>query len=146
MNTAVAQSELDHIATLADNAMAAAGGASTAVGMFLQIGDASLVREALEQARTARRHSEQILRRLLALGASHPAGVSGGDTLPLDMLDTPANRRFLAALEAAAEAGAEVDRERGWIDESGEPIGHGETLAGLALLARREIFGPEGKD
>lgn len=49
-------------------------------------------------------------------------------------------------LEAAVEAVAELDRERGRIDENGEPVGHGETIAGLALEMRREVFGPEGKD
>lgn len=142
----ITQTDLDHIAALADAAMLAAGGASTSAGMFLQIGDTAMVREALEEARKARKASEQILNRLIAMGAKRPGSAVAADALPLHLMDTPANRRYLAALEAAAEAGAAVDRERGWIDANGESTGHGETLAGLALLTRREVHGPEGRE
>jgi hypothetical protein len=66
--------------------------------------------------------------------------------LTLRLLDTPTARKYLAALKAAAGAGAKLDRERGWVDQDGEAIGHGETLGNMALAMRTEIFGPVGKE
>ena len=101
--------------------------------------------QAPQFAREAVRACEDALQRLLALGAdlSRPGFVPARDQLPLHLLDTPASRRLLASLEAAAEAAAEVDRERGWVHE-GEPCGYGETLQGLAATVRQEVEGPRG--
>ncbi|MBC8101532.1 MAG: hypothetical protein H7Z41_02955, partial [Cytophagales bacterium] len=65
---------------------------------------------------------------------------------PLALLDTPATRALLEALEAAAAAGAAVDRERGWIDADGRAVGFGETLDGMAEQLRAEVIGPTGRD
>jgi hypothetical protein len=86
------------------------------------------------------------LARLETIGATIP-GVAGTTptATPLHLLDTPASRRLLAALEEAAKAGAEVDRERGWMHH-GEPAGYGETLAGMALSLGLEVCGPVGRE
>jgi hypothetical protein len=146
VSSGVSQEDLDQLAALVSNAGNAAGFSALAAAYIFRTGDATRAREAYERAKEARDTADQALKRLLALGASRPGGQVARDTLPLELLDTPAARRYLAALEAAAEAGAELDRERGWLDENGEPVGHGETLAGLALEMRREVYGPEGKE
>jgi hypothetical protein len=104
--------------------------------------------QATEQARAAKKHCLTALEYLEALGARIP-GVEGAQPpapVRLEMLDTPANRRFHVALEAAAAAAAEVDRERGNVDRDGEPTGYGETLAGMAMTVGTEIYGPEGRE
>jgi hypothetical protein len=142
----VTVTDLERVAFLIGEAQTAAGFASLEVANAIQTGDTSNLRAAYEQAKQARTNAEQALNRLLSLGVARPGPAVARDALPLSLLDTPATRRLLAALEAAAEAGAAVDKERRWVDEDGEPVGHGETLAGMALVIRREIFGPEGRD
>lgn len=39
-----------------------------------------------------------------------------------------------------------MDRERGWIDGDGDPTGYGETLGGMALGLRVEVYGPKGRE
>jgi hypothetical protein len=103
-----------------------------------------------ERARALFRRSVETLHaalaRLEALGATIPgvAGTTPTET-PLHLLDTPASRRLLAALEEAAKAGADVDRERGWMHD-GEPAGYGETLGGMAMTLRIEVVGPVGRE
>lgn len=55
--------------------------------------------------------------------------------------DTPVARRFLTALEVAAQAGVALDRERGHVDADGEPIGRSVPLVRLVMEMRAEIFG-----
>ena len=55
---------------------------------------------------------------------------------PLELLNTPAVRRYIAALREAAEAGKEVDRER---DADGA---YSEWLEDYALGMEFEAFGP----
>lgn len=105
--------------------------------------------EAKRQAKTAREACTDAVTRLGAMGAKIP-GVEDAPTpaawvVPLNLLDTPATRRLLAVLEEAAAAGAEVDRERGWLDADGDPTGYGETYEGRALALRSEVFGPADK-
>jgi hypothetical protein len=38
-----------------------------------------------------------------------------------------------------------VDAERGWVDEDGEAIGWGETIGGMLLGLRREVYGAKGR-
>lgn len=146
MSTGVSQSELDKVAVLVNQA---ARFSSLAAKAAVQVkrGDTDSLSTAIDRASAANNAAELALRRLLALGAAHPGrGLAAVERLPLHLLDTPASRAFLSALEAAAEAGAELDRERGWVDADGEAIGHGETLTGMALAMRTEIFGPSGKE
>ena len=77
------------------------------------------------------------LQRLENMGA-RIVGITGqaAPTVPLHLLDTPATRILLAALEAATVAAEAVDRERG------NTVNFSETLEGIALGLRTEIFGP----
>jgi hypothetical protein len=134
-------------ATLSD--VAAAVGRAQEAGMLawsLAPSDPQRTREFLAKAKT---ECETAILFLRSMGAEPPTiggMVAGPADLPLRLLDTEASREYLAALEAAAAAGERLDRERGWIDAQGEAVGHGETLAGMALAMRTEIFGPAGKE
>lgn len=79
-----------------------------------------------------------------ALGARRPGLQVSRDTLPLELLNTPATRDLVAALETAHTIACQVDEERGWVDEDGEAIGFGETLGGMLLGLRREVYGAKG--
>lgn len=83
---------------------------------------------------------------LHAAGALLPAGRRSAEPVPLDLLDTPANRRLARALREAYEAAVEVDRERGTFDPD-EPM-DGPTAAPIVeLLAavELEVYGPTGR-
>ena len=54
----------------------------------------------------------QLETRLTQAGAERPASVSTRFTVPLELMDTPANRRYRGLLREAWEAGLAVDRER----------------------------------
>ena len=88
-------------------------------------------------AKKAAESCVQALQRLQNAGARLP-GITGqaAPTVPLHLLDTPATRALLAALEAATVAAEAVDRERG------NTVNFSETLEGMALGLRTEIFGP----
>ena len=63
------------------------------------------------------------------------------DSVPIDKLDTPANRRLLSALERAYETALDVDEER-W-----PGIGTNGMAQGLEMELRRvrlEVLGPAG--
>ena len=98
------------------------------------------------------RHCREVTDGMIAKAAGITQALSFGEQradrqVPAPhLLDTPANRRLLAALDAAVEAANEVDRERGWIDADGASVGIGETLAGMALTTSVEVFGPGGRD
>lgn len=79
-----------------------------------------------------------------SLGARRPGLQVARDTLPLELLSTPATRALVEALETAHTIACQVDEERGWIDEDGEAIGFGETLGGMLLGLRREVYGARG--
>ena len=100
-------------------------------------------REALEHVMRARQTAWTTYRSMLDAGAAPVESYGVPSPVPLHLLDTPATRRLLAALEAATEAANDVDRERGWLHE-GEPAGWGETLAGMAYTLRVEVEGPAG--
>ena len=57
-----------------------------------------------------------------------------------------ARLNMMYALNQSAQAGAEVDRERGWIEADGAAVGFGEQLAGIALEVLTEALGPSGRD
>jgi len=75
----------------------------------------------------------------------HPASVAAGG-VPLRLLDTPAVRELLEGVEALVAKAAAVDRERGWVDRDGDPIGWAESLHGMAIRLRMEAEGPKGRD
>jgi hypothetical protein len=64
---------------------------------------------------------------------------AAGLQVPLDLLDTPANRRLLAALEVAWTAAREVDYERGYGDD-----GPAQDLEDWVAGTKEEIYGPAG--
>ena len=64
---------------------------------------------------------------------------SAGLEVPLHLLDTPANRRFLDALRDAAQTGLEVDRERGYGED-----GPNQVLWEMVNETRQEVFGARG--
>lgn len=98
-----------------------------------------LLAEALEHAQTAHTLLVDVL------GAKRPGLSVGRDSVPLEKLSTPASRTLVEALEVATRAAEEVDQERGWIDEDGEPIGFGELLGGILLGLTREVYGARGR-
>jgi len=83
------------------------------------------------------------LQRLENMGAQI-VGITGmpAPTIPLHLLDTPATRALMDALEAATLAAEAVDRERGNVHPDGTPSGFAETIGGMALGLRTEVFGP----
>jgi hypothetical protein len=90
-------------------------------------------------------HAQTALDLLISsLGARRPGLQVARDTLPLELLSTPATRALVEALEAAHAIACQVDVERGWIDEDGEAIGFGEALGGMLLGLRREVYGARG--
>ncbi len=72
-------------------------------------------------------------------GASPGNGASRPPDVPLELLDTPANRRLARILEEAVEAAKAVDRERGYGDDG--PAG---VLEMYAEQVRTEVHGPAG--
>lgn len=92
--------------------------------------------------RQAKEHALSAERLLIAAGAARPSGTGLRDSVSLHLLDTPATRQLVAALEAATLAARAVDMERGWVDEEGRPCGIGETLGALYLEWRVEVEGP----
>ena len=139
------QDGLDRAARHVREAHKMAGGAQVLAATAHRAEDPpATMAEVTELARLSGEASATALRLLIALGAARPGPAVATDALRLDQLDTPASRRLLSALEAAAEAGAALDRERGWVDADGDPIGHGEHLGGLVLAMRTEIYGPKG--
>lgn len=73
--------------------------------------------------------------------------------VPLDKLDTPANRALLAALESVVQLAEKVDAERGLSVDEADRLGPNDTL-GIDLAEQinqirarvsLEIHGPKGK-
>jgi hypothetical protein len=138
--------ELNHLATLADQVQRGIAEVQVGMGAAYHLRTLDTLPRLVQEADKANDTARSIVRRLIAMGASRPGKPAPVDTLPLELLDTPATRRLVEALETAASAAADVDRERGWIDADGEPSGIGETLAGLLYQWRRDVYGPSGKD
>ena len=118
MSRGIDLAELDRVAAQVAEAGNAAAFCANAIVAARRMNQPELLDRALTDARRAMETADTALVRLRALGASTGPTVAR-DTLPLELLDTEASRRYLAALEAAAEAGAILDRERGWVDANG---------------------------
>jgi hypothetical protein len=73
------------------------------------------------------------------LDVSEISPMEAGLQVPLHLLDTPANRRYLEALVEAHACALEVDRERGYGND-----GPAQDLEDLCCEVRMEIFGPGG--
>jgi hypothetical protein len=157
-----AAGDVKDVQRVADLVMRAQDGAAVAGALIGRVGHAKVSEAdqaaAAVQARDlclkAKDDCRDALTRLEAMGAEmrgpggsepHPASVAAGG-VPLRLLDTPAVRELLAAVEAAAEKAEAVDRERGWVDGDGDPIGWAESLRGMAIRLRMEAEGPRGLD
>ena len=75
-------------------------------------------------------------------GAPMPEEIEPAPAVPIDLLNTRATRRFVAALEAAIEAAREVDRER-HPEADDDVTGFG--LVELLVKWREEVYGPDGR-
>ena len=138
---------LDGVQRVADLVNRAQSAAALAGALARRAGAA----EAADQARVSFEACRDAQRRLEAMGAilAGPEGMPAPDrfaAVPLRLLDTPAGRELLAALDAAAEAAGALDRERGWTDPDGSPCGWAESVGGLAEKLRLEIDGPTGRE
>ncbi len=130
----IPQTELDSLRTLAVKIKQAGSQAMRTVGH-----DQALRLEELMSL------AAQLETRLTQAGAERPStAVSTRFTVPLELMDTRANRRKAEKLREAWEAALEVDRER-----YGEKIGtDGEAQMIEMLLAdcEQEIGGPAGRE
>ncbi len=82
--------------------------------------------------------------RLDRAGAEAPAAAPANrHQVPLDLLDTPANRKYADALRAAWEAGLAVDRER--YGESIGTDGCAQVIEMVLADVEMEIYGPAGR-
>ena len=127
----VPQNELNSLRTLAAKIKQAGSQAMRATGLKQ--------RERLEDVQ---RLAAQMETRLEQAGAERPAVVAAPLTVPLALLDTPANRRYAQALREAWEAGLAVDRER-----YGEKIGTDGCAQVIEMVladVEEEIGGPVG--
>ena len=86
--------------------------------------------------------TSQMQTRLEQAGAEPPAGKSPTPYVPLELLDTPANRRYARALREAWEAGLAVDRER--YGESIGTDGCAQVIEMVLADVEEEIGGPVG--
>lgn len=76
-------------------------------------------------------------------GAQRPAGHAPRPSVPLHLLDTPANRRYLSALQEAWECALAVDRER--YGESIGTDGCAQVIEMVLADVQEEVSGPVGK-
>lgn len=101
---------------------------------------------ALEETGTAQQSNNRLFQQLLRAGADDPHPLASvyrerKEAVTLQQMTSPANRRLAALLREAAEAAAEVERERGadaWLSE---------VLSDYAEGTEEEIHGPaSGRD
>lgn len=114
-------------------------GALYGLARDLAAGRVGAARDKVQQADDAAR---RLALALEASGADRPAGTVRPPGVPLPLLDTPANRRYLEKLREAWEAGLAVDRER-----YGEDIGTDGEAQVIEMLIKdkeTEIHGPVG--
>ena len=74
-----------------------------------------------------------------AAGAALPSGAPQGLQVPLELLNTPASRKYARLMREAYEAAREVDHERGYGDD-----GPADVLEGFAEAAEMDVCGPAG--
>lgn len=101
-------------------------------------GHSEAVKEILTQTASA---AARMGIRLERAGADRPDSLPPRREVPLALLDTPANRRYMRALQTAYEAGKEVDAERYGPHEDGPAAGGVELLM---MNVELEVMGPAG--
>lgn len=146
MTSGIKQADLDKLAALVNEARHNMASTQVSLAAAYHLNDHAVLPRLVVQAQKASRLAESAVVRLVALGAKRPGVPVAADALSIHLLDTPETRRLLAALDAAVDAAALVDRQRGWVDADGESTGWGETLAGLAFELRQEVEGTPGRD
>lgn len=127
----IAQNELNSLRTLAAKIKQAGSQAMRTVG-----------HRQGEQLQDLMGMAAQMETRLEQAGAERPALVAAPMTVPLALLDTPANRRYARALREAWEAGLAVDRER--YGESIGTDGCAQVIEMVLADVEQEIGGPAG--
>lgn len=127
----VPQNELNSLRTLAAKIKAAGGQAMRSVG-----------REQGQHLEDVQQLAAQLETRLDQAGAQRPAFVVTPTAVPLELLDTPANRRYALLLRDAWEAGLAVDRER--YGESIGTDGCAQVIEMVLADVEEEIGGPVG--
>ena len=105
----------------------------------LAAGNTNAARHTLEQTEDAAR---RMALRLEQAGAQRPEGHQPPPEVPLHLLNTPANRRYVETLHAAWEAGKAVDRERFGADIGTD--GPAQAVERLLAEAEEELHGPVG--
>lgn len=127
----IAQSELNALRTLAAKIKAAGSQAMRTTGL-----------KQGERLEDVQRLAAQMETRLEQAGAERPAVVAAPMTVPLALLDTPTNRRYLETLRACYAAALAVDRER-----YGEGIGTDGCAQAIEMVladVEEEVGGPVG--
>lgn len=125
----VTQNELDALRALAGRCKAQTQQAHRAPSI--------LAGDMLEQLQ---RDLAQLETRLEQVGAQRPLQAPQPVSVPLDKLDTPANRRYAERLREAWEAGLAVDRER--YGESIGTDGCAQVIEMVLADVEEEIGGP----
>ena len=107
----------------------------------LNTGNTAHARQVVEQTEEAAR---QMAMQLERAGADRPDAPppSFESGVPLHLLDTPANRRYLETLRACYEAALAVDRERYGADIGTD--GRAQIIEGVLADVEEEIGGPVG--
>ena len=127
----VPQNELNSLRTLAAKIKAAGSQAMRSVG-----------RDQGQRLEEVQQLAAQMETRLEQAGAQRPGTLATMNLVPLALLDTPANRRYLEALRVAYEAGLAVDRER--YGESIGTDGCAQVIEMVLADVEQEIDGPVG--
>ena len=125
----IAQNELNSLRTLAAKIKQTGSQAMRTVGL-----------KQGEQMKELMGLAAQMETRLDRAGAERPAVVAAPMTVPLALLDTPANRRYVRDLRTAWESALAVDRER-----YGENIGTDGCAQAVEMIladAEQELHGP----
>lgn len=73
-------------------------------------------------------------------GADRPGSLPAPPDVPLQLLDTPSNRRLLATLQEAYSAALAVDRER-YGSQDGPAA---QAVSELVAMVEMEVYGPQG--
>ena len=138
-NVPIDQSQLDRTTRTADLAVRSVLDA----GERLAAGD--LV-SAEQHVRDANEASQSVYLALVRAGGSAGSGSVAPQALDLALLDTPAARRLLDALQFAVACAQDVDAERGWVLPSGEGCGLVDTIGDITEALRQQVEGPKGRD
>ena len=127
----VSQNELNSLRSLAARIKGAGSQAMRSVG-----------REQGERLEDVMSLSAQMETRLEQVGAERPGTIAFPSSVPLALLNTPANRRYATALHDAWEAGLAVDRER--YGESIGTDGCAQVIEMVLADVEQELNGPIG--